>query len=180
MRKVAWVGVSLLFSAAVAMGQAKTGSMADAKPAPAAAGKKIQTKWHCDKPSEQHQMDAGDMDGHSYSVDDGACTATDGGPMMEKTGKFVEMEETAKGKMMSNGTFVSTLDNGDMLHYSYTVAQSAGAKMVMNHWKITGGTGKEKDVKGSGTCSGKMNDDGSIDWVCKGSYMMMAAMAKTK
>jgi len=37
-----------------------------------------------------------------------------------------------------------------------------------NKWKILSGTGKHKDIKGTGTCVGTRDDDGSSDWACTG------------
>jgi len=42
---------------------------------------------------------------------------------------------------------------------------------IPNKWKILSGTGKYKGIKGSGTCSGKLNAD-AADWECTGTYSM--------
>ena len=41
-----------------------------------------------------------------------------------------------------------------------------------NKWTVTGGTGQFKGMKGSGTCKGKGNPDGSADFTCTGAYTL--------
>jgi hypothetical protein len=174
MRKLLFVAFPLLVLGSVAMAQAKTAAMAQAKPA-AMAQHKIDTKWHCLKASEQHQLDAGDMPGHSYGIAQGSCDATSSGSgLAEKTGQYTESQEMWTASMKSHGDFISTLDNGDKIHYTYQFSGPTDpAKPMSNKWTIVSGTGTHKGIKGSGTCSGKSNAaDGSIDWVCIGTYSM--------
>jgi hypothetical protein len=65
------------------------------------------------------------------------------------------------------------MDNGDMAHYTYEGSGPTDiTKPATNKWKILGGTGKHKGMKGSGSCSGTRNQDGSSDWTCTGTYSM--------
>jgi hypothetical protein len=164
MRKLFLMTFPLLVWGAVAMAQSKPSAM---------ARHKIDTKWHCQKASEQHQLDVGDMPGHSYGIAQGACDATSSGGLGEKTGQYTESQEMWTASMKSHGIFISTLDNGDKIHYAYQFSgPTAPAKPMSNRWRIVSGTGAHKGIKGSGTCSGKSNADGSVDWACAGGYSM--------
>jgi hypothetical protein len=172
MRKLLFIALPLVMLGTTAMSQDKPTAMAKAKPA-AMASDKIDTKWHCLKPSEQHQLDAGDIPGHAYGIVQGSCDATAGGSLGEKTGQFTESQEMWKASMSSHGIFISTLDNGDKIRYTYTFSGPMDStKRMTNRWRIVNGTGKQKGIKGSGTCSGNSNADGSIDWTCTGTYSM--------
>jgi hypothetical protein len=133
---------------------------------------KIDTKWHCSKASAQQKMDVGDMPGHFYAVAQGTCDATSSDPgFAEKTGAWTEYEDNTKASMTSHGQLMVTMDDGDKVHYSYTVTAPADTTKPMSiKWSIVSGTGKQKGIKGSGTCSGTANADGSSDWTCTGTY----------
>jgi len=129
---------------------------------------KIETKWHCNNPAVTHKLDVGDMPDHSYSIAQGTCTATTSSAG-EKSGAYTEFDETWKASMTGHGRFNVTMDNGDMEYYTYeTSGPTDTKKPAANKWKIVGGTGKEKGVKASGSCSGTRSDDGSSDWTCSG------------
>jgi len=157
MRKLLLVVCSLMLSASAAMAQGK-----------------VDTKWHCSKPTTEHKLNVGDMPDHTYSIIQGTCNATASAKdFAEKTGDYTEFQETWKASMSGHGRFNVTMDNGDKVYYTYeTTAPTDIAKPASNKWKIHSGTGKHKGIKGSGTCSGKLNADGSADWACTGSYSM--------
>jgi hypothetical protein len=173
MRKLLFVAFPLLVFGFAAMAQDKPAAMAKAKPAAMAQGK-IDTKWTCSKPSAEQKFDVGDMPDHTYGIAQGTCNATSSGTgFAEKTGQYTEFRETWKATMSLRGRFNSTLDNGDKAFYTYQQSGSTDpAKPMSNQWKIVNGTGKNKGMKGSGTCSGKANADGTGDWECKGTYSM--------
>ena len=138
-----------------------------------AAQSKIESKWHCPKATDTQKYDVGDMADHAYAIAKGMCTAsTPDANLAEKTGAFTEFQETKKTSLNSHGRFIATASNGDKMFYSYSVAMTDPKKPVSNKWTIDNGTGKYKGMKGSGTCTGKMNEDGSIDWDCTGTYTM--------
>ena len=37
---------------------------------------KMETKWHCSKPTASHKFDVGDVPDHSYAIVQGTCAAT--------------------------------------------------------------------------------------------------------
>lgn len=134
---------------------------------------KLVTKWHCNKQTVEHRLEVGDMPNHTYGLIQGTCSGTpgEGTTINEKTGAYTEFQELKGTSMSVHGRFNVTLDNGDTVYYTYEGTGSTdNSKPLSNKWKIKSGTGKHKGVKGSGTCSGKMNADGSSDWECTGTY----------
>ncbi len=145
----------------------------------AMAQTKIDTKWTCAKPSENPTLDAGDAPDHRYGLAQGTCDAT-AGSSAEKSGAYAETQERWKTSTKTHGTFNVTMDNGDMVYYTYDITGSSDMKKpLMNKWKVAGGTGKHKAARGVGSCTGTVNADQSSSWVCTGS-VTMGAMAKAK
>jgi hypothetical protein len=139
----------------------------------AMAQSKVDTKWHCDKPTATQKLDVGDVPGHSYVIAQGSCTATPGDSLAEKSGAFTEFQELWKASFTNHGRFNVTTDNGDMAYYTYEGSGPTDiAKPATNKWKIHSGTGKNKGISGTGGCTGTRNDDGSSDWACTGTYSM--------
>jgi hypothetical protein len=143
-----------------------------------AVAQKIDTKWHCPKATTEQKLDVGDTPDHSYWIGQGSCTATSSdGDLKEKSGQFTEFHETWKASFTFHGRYNATTDNEDKVFYTYEgTASTDPAKPAANKWKVVSGTGKYKGIKGSGSCSGKGNADGSFDWHCTGTYSM--GMAK--
>jgi hypothetical protein len=157
MRKLMLVVLSLAVFCSVAMAQSK-----------------IDTKWHCPKATTEHKLDVGDAPDHSNWIGQGACEATASeGPFKEKSGAWTEFRDVWKASFNFHGYYTVNMDNGDKVHYTYEGSASTDmAKPVSNKWKIVGGTGKYKGIKGSGTCSGKVTADESNDLRCTGTYSM--------
>ena len=136
------------------------------------AQNKIESKWHCDKGTTQHSLDVGDMPGHTYMIQQGTCTnnASDSS-LPEKTGMYTEFDENKKSGYTGHGRFNTTMADGDKVYYTYETSGPADmSKPANNKWKIVNGTGKQKGITGSGTCSGMRNKDESSDWTCTGTY----------
>jgi hypothetical protein len=140
----------------------------------AMAQSKVDTKWHCPKQSAEHKFDVGDVPGHSYMILQGTCNATANySGFVEKTGDYTEFQEIWKASFNWHGRFNVTMDNGDKVYYTYEGSASTDiTKPFSEKWKILSGTGKYKGIKGSGTCSVKLNADGSGDMGCTGTYSM--------
>ncbi len=157
MRKLLLVALGLLVSGSVALAQTK-----------------IDTKWHCPKAEAEHKFDVGDAPDHGYWIGQGSCTATSSeGDLKEKSGQFTEFHEIWKASFTFHGRYNATTDSGDKVFYTYEgTAPTDATKPASNKWKIVSGSGKNKGIKGSGTCSGKGNADGSFDWECTGTYSM--------
>lgn len=138
----------------------------------AMAQDKLEDKWNCAKPSATQSFDVGDVAGHSYVIAQGACEATSSSSG-EKTGSYTEFQELWKASFTNHGRFNVTTDNGDKVYYTYEGSGPSDIKKpASNKWKIVGGTGKHKGIKGSGSCSGDRHDDGTSDWTCTGTYSM--------
>jgi hypothetical protein len=131
------------------------------------AQSKLETKWHCGKSAAEKSFDVGDVAGHSYAIAQGTCDATSSSNG-EKMGAYTEFEEIWKASVRANGRFNVTTDNGDKTYYTYQANGDPTQKTVSETWKIVSGTGNHTGAKGSGTCTGKLNDDGSSDWNCTG------------
>jgi len=155
MRKLSFVACSLLVFGSLTMAQGK-----------------VDTKWHCPKESVNHKLDVGDVPDHSYMILQGTCTATSSlSGFTEKNNQWTEFQEIWKSSSDFHGRMNVTMDNSDMVYYTYGVSMPVDTtKPVSQKWKILSGTGKYKGIKGSGTCSGKVNADGSADWECTGTY----------
>src|ERR1035441_9336975 len=100
----------------------------------------------------------------------------------DKAGTFTEFHDAWKASFKFHGYFIATTDNGDKVNYMYEGSTpTVTTNPMSNKWKIVGGTGKHKGIKGSGTCSGKASADGSsFDWECTGTYSIaMGKMDKT-
>ena len=155
MRKLLFIACSLLVFGSVTMAQGK-----------------VDTKWHCPKESVSHKVDVGDVPDHSYVILQGTCnaTASDSG-FAEKTAVYTEFQERWKASSNFHGRFNVTTENGDKVYYTYEGSFSTDiTKPVSWKGKILSGTGKYKGIKGSVTCSGKFNADGSLDAECTGTY----------
>ncbi len=140
--------------------------------ASAAMAQKIDTKWSCSKPSENPMLEVGDVPGHSYALGKGTCAATSSGSG-EKSGAYTEFQEIRKTEFKNHGYFNVTMDNGDMVYYTYEGTGSTDVKKPLaNKWKIVSGTGKHKGITGSGSCTGTPKEDGSADFVCSGTATM--------
>jgi hypothetical protein len=155
MRKLLFIAFSLLVFGSIASAQ-----------------NKVDTKWHCPKEPVSYKLDVGDVPGHSFMILQGTCnaTASDSG-FAEKNNEWTEFQEIWKASINFHGRQNTAMDNGDKVYYTYEGSFSTDiTKPFSNKWKIQSGTGKYKGIKGSGTCSGKVNADGSYDLGCTGTY----------
>jgi len=136
---------------------------------------KNDTQWKCDKASDQHSINIGDKPGHAYAVDQINCTATKGelAGVKEKSGVGTEFMEVNGDKITGHGEFVETLENGDKDLFTYTfqaTMKDGKLQSGTDKWSLRQGSGKLKGAKGSGTCKGTGNSDGSVTWDCAGDY----------
>jgi hypothetical protein len=134
---------------------------------------KVAAQWHCPAESVSHKLEVGDVPDHSYVISQGTCSISskDGG-LPEKSAAFTEFDETWKDSYKFHGRANVTLENGDKVFYSYEGSAKDASKPPVENWKLTGGTGKYTAIKGSGSCAGKTNSDGTSDWNCTGTYSL--------
>jgi hypothetical protein len=105
--------------------------------------------------SEQHNIAAGDQIGHLFTLASGKC-ATKGevGGAASKEGVFSEHGEVSEDHSKVSGVYVETFDSGDKIFYTYQATgtmKDSAFQAGENKYQITGGTGKMKGIKGSGT-----------------------------
>jgi hypothetical protein len=149
----------------------------------AGAQTKISGSAHCAKGDPAYNIDVSDHAGHSMMLEKAACTWTtpiEIAGIKTKDGVDVRFIESTATKMTSNGTHVSTMENGDKFYVTFH--DSAPVKDgkpgdAKGNWSFIGATGKLKGLKGSGTYVGKFQADGSVNVDVEGSYAMAPAPA---
>lgn len=133
----------------------------------------------CGKPDVVQSIPAGDKDGHMFLLQQGKCVSMgEVGGAKSKEGTFSEHNEATGTHMKGWGVFVETYDSGDKIFYAYqTSATTKDGTFVSggNKYQISGGTGKMKGIKGSGTCTLTGNAGGGLDYACTGEYTLPAA-----
>jgi hypothetical protein len=145
-------------------------------PAVAAQGQTaLNTSWKCTTVEPVSAVPVTGQADHAYSVYAVKCSATKGSiaGVKEKEGTATEFAESMGNNSKGHGIFVETLSNGDMITYEYQASGVMNDKKPVsasNTWTMTSGTGKAKGIKGSGSCKGKGNPDGSLSLDCTGTY----------
>jgi hypothetical protein len=143
----------------------------------AGAQTKVSGKANCAKPEVVGTSEAGDKAGHTLTLQKANCTWSSGFEIAgtkPKDGMDVEVVEAWATKMTTNGTHVSTMDNGDKFFVSFhdttTLKDGAPVGMIKGSWSYTGGTGKLKGITGKGTYTVTPNADGSAVVDVEGDY----------
>lgn len=143
-----------------------------------------QTKYtfsgKCAKADKAQSIPAGDKDGHVFMVQQGKCTTDNGGigEAKSKEGVYTEHDDVMGNQLKAWGVYVETYDNGDKVFYNYQGASTTkdGALVTgSNTWRLAGGTGKMKGIKGSGGCKLTPGDGGGLNYSCTGEYTLAAA-----
>jgi hypothetical protein len=143
---------------------------------------KATTSGKCGKPDVQQSIPVGDKEGHVFMLASGKCvTKGEVGGATSKEGAFSEHRDISGSHVRAWGVYVETYDSGDKIFYTYqaTGTMKDGAFSGGNKYQVTGGTGKMKGIKGSGTCKNTGGADGGTDYACTGEYTLLAA-APTK
>src|SRR5271167_1739872 len=147
--------------------------------ATAYAQTKNSTSGKCAKPDIQQSVPAGDQSGHVFTLAQGKCVSKgEVGGTMSKKGAFAEHGDVMGNRMKNSGVYVETYDSGDKVFYAYqtTGTTKDGAFQAgQNTYRITGGTGKMKGIKGSGACKLTAAADGGINYSCSGEYTLAGA-----
>jgi len=171
MRRLVLLTASLAVLAAIAI-QAQTGAKAAQAPT---GGGKIAATWKCAPPNPMNSIPVGDDPGHAYVIDQGKCTATKGEieGVKETEGTATEFMEVKGNTGKGHGIFIESFPNGDKITYPYDFTATLVNNVPQggsNKWTMASGTGKFKGIKGSGSCTGKPNPDGSATYDCTGTY----------
>ena len=138
---------------------------------------KLASSWKCAQPNPVHALPAGDSPDHAYVLQQFKCTATKGeiAGIAEKEGIGTEVMESTGNSGKGHGMFVETMANGDKVYVSFEATGTMANNQFQsgsNKWTLTGGTGKFAAAKGSGTCKGKGNPDGSANFDCTGTVTL--------
>ena len=124
----------------------------------------------CDNPDVAQSIPAGDADGHTFSLASAKCTATgDVNGVAAKDGVYAEHQDVTAKQVKAWGVYVESFENGNKIFYNYQSVLPDKAAPGRNKYQITGGTGKMKGIKGSGTCK---LDAGN--YACTGEYTIAA------
>jgi hypothetical protein len=133
----------------------------------------------CSKPDVQQNIPAGDAENHVFTLGQGKCTTKgEVGGAASKEGAFSEHGEVAGNHSKVWGVYVETFGSGDKIFYTYegsSVLKDGALQTGQNKYQISGGTGKMKGMKGSGTCKLSPNADGGLDYACTGEYTLAGA-----
>jgi hypothetical protein len=136
------------------------------------------TSGKCAKPDVQQSIPTGDKEGHVFALTQGKC-ATKGevGGAQSKEGLFSEHQDISGNRVRAWGVYVETFDSGDKVFYTYQATGTVkdGAFSGGNKYQVTGGTGKLKGIKGSGTCKNTGTADGGSEYACTGEYILAPA-----
>lgn len=135
----------------------------------------------CSKPDAQ-SIPAGDRDGHMFAVQTGKCEATgEIGGQKSTEGTYSEHTDVMGSRVRAWGVYVETFDGGDKVFFNYQTHAKVDKGMFTsggNAYQITGGTGKMKGIKGSGTCKLTGTPEGGLVYKCTGEYTMAKMSAE--
>ncbi len=141
----------------------------------ATAQTKISGTAQCGKPDPQHMIEVGDRANHSLVIGKVNCTWTkpwEAEGVQAKGGTSVVSEDMKGNRSTGRGYHTGTMANGDNYYvtFSGTSTYKDGApESAEGKWSFTGGTGKLKGIKGSGTYKGKGGPEG-ITYDIEGEY----------
>jgi hypothetical protein len=142
----------------------------------AQAQTKVSGTVECTKPAKEFSIPVEGEAGHAYAISQGACTWT---KPMEIAGTRTKQDvvtgyadvkgDTAHG----HGDASLTLQNGDQLQVrleSKTLLKDGAPVSEDGSWKIMGGTGTAKSVKGGGRYTCKGSPEGTMTCQVSGEY----------
>jgi uncharacterized protein affecting Mg2+/Co2+ transport len=144
---------------------------------------KFTSSGKCGKADVEQSISVPDKEGHVFKLAQGKCvTKGEIGGATSKEGAYSEHQEVAGNLTKVWGVYVETFDSGDKVFYTYqgsVTTKNGAVQSGQNKWQITGGTGKMKGIKGSGTCKHTPEEGGYLDYACTGEYTL-AEGAHTK
>lgn len=150
----------------------------------AGAQTKLSGTLTCTKADPSYKVEVGDRPGHAYVLEKNACTWTqpaDLGGDKTKDGHSISVSEMTATHGMVHGTHVTNMASGDMtfvaFHDAFPIKHGKPGDST-GHWTYTGGTGKLKGLKGTGTYKATPNADGTITVAVEGEYELPAPAAK--
>ena len=144
------------------------------------AQNKFSGKQQCAKPDPVYTVPVGDRPDHTISLIKDKCTWTAGeiGGIQLKDEEDTIVSDSTGGRARDRGNGVATLANGEKAFVQFqgtTVIKDNLPVTGEGTWSFTGGTGKQKGIKGKGTFKGKWNPDGTSTFEIEGEYQLAAA-----
>jgi hypothetical protein len=98
-----------------------------------------------------------------------------------KDGTSVAFAEISSTRATNTGTYVGNMENGDKFYVSFhdsSAVKDGKPEDVKGTWMYTGGTGKLRGIKGKGTYTVTLNEDGSGVVDVEGEYTISASTPK--
>jgi len=140
----------------------------------------------CDKAEPRYNIEVGDRPGHVMVLEKETCAWTQAleiGSDKAKDGQSVASVDVTATRAAGTGTHVTTTEGGDKMFvaYRYTAPVKDG-KTGDAHgtWSYTGGTGKLKGIKGSGTFKTTFGEDGTTTTEVEGEYTLAGSAGAAK
>jgi hypothetical protein len=162
------------------------GGLALLAAASASGQTKINGTLKCDKPEPRYSIEVGDRPGHAMVLEKEACTWTEAltiGSDKAKDGQSVASVDATAARASGSGIHVTTMESGDKSFSSYrytTTLKDGKAGEAHGTWSYTGGTGKLKGIKGSGTFKTTFGEDGSTTTQVEGEYTLAEGAGAAK
>ena len=113
---------------------------------------------------------------HSVSLDQRPCTSK---PPIEIGGlagtEYISfgVDDVQNGRSIDRGYVVGTMNNGDRYFLSYEGTATMNGNIpghLEGKWTFTGGSGRLKDLRGSGTYEAHPTPAGRMEFVIQGDY----------
>jgi len=147
----------------------------------AVAQTKLVAVIDCDKADPQYTIQAPDREGYSYQIAQNKCIWTKGSTLEgieSKDAVNVSFYDARGTAARIAHTQVTRYTNGDKVFASGTGNLDPKTSVGSGKWSYTGGTGKFRGLKGSGTytCKSK-SSEANAGYICdvEGEYALPAA-----
>ena len=143
----------------------------------ASAQSKFSGTQQCAKPDPVYTVPVGDRPDHMMSLVKDKCTWTGaeiGGVQLKDEDDTI-VSDISGSRARDRGYGVATLANGEKAFVQFQGTNTIKDKTPVTGqgtWSFTGGTGKQKGLKGKGTYKGKWNPDGTSTFEIEGEYQL--------
>jgi hypothetical protein len=141
----------------------------------ASAQTQFSGREQCAKPEPEYTVPVSDRPNHAMALAKEKCTWTKGeiGGIRITEEEDVVVSDISGNTASARGYAVPVLANGDKVFVHFqgiTTLKDTVPVSFHGTWSFTGGTGKLKGIKGSGTYKGRDNPDGSGTADIEGKY----------
>lgn len=139
---------------------------------------KISGTLQCGKPELQYTLPVGDRPDHSFGISKNKCTWSKPlglGGLQTKEDENTTFSEVTGNSASDHTYVVGTMSNGDKVFVrpqGKSTLKDGAFQSGSGTWAYTGGTGKLKGLKGTGTFTCKANPDGTATCNIVGEYQL--------